>query len=493
LRFIPHNYQGDGIQFLQENLHAALFADPGLGKTAMVLHFLERLWWRCGCRLRVLVIAPLRVVYSVWPAEIDKWDLILPYQILHGKHKEALADHRVSTIDLLNVENIFWLFEQNRPLGYDVLIVDESSKFKSYASKRFKALKRRLPEFDRRIILTGTPSPNSLEDLFSQVYIMDRGDALGPNITAYRRSFFYPTQYRNFVEYQPRAGAAEEIQKRVAPLVKRIDAETNLDLPELLENTIEVELPAKARRVYDDFEKRLFAELEIHSGEEKAFALSSAAVAYNVCRQIANGRFYEPPKVLELAQSTKDRKVISLHTAKLDALGELVGELQGKPLLVAYHYKHDLERLLLRFGKKTPVIGGGVSAKEGARIVNRWNRGEIPLLFGHPQSMSHGINLQGAGNDVAWFALTDNLENYLQFVRRVYRQGIKGQVRVHHIIARRTVDEAILQRIKAKDGDQKALLTALATYGGLEKVLAEQDQKDVMHEAMKDALLIAFG
>ncbi|MCK4960813.1 MAG: DEAD/DEAH box helicase, partial [Planctomycetes bacterium] len=458
-----------------------------LGKTAMVLHLLERLWWRSGCSLRVLVIAPLRVVYSVWPAEIEKWDLILPYQILHGKHKEELARTRKSTIDLLNVENVFWLLEQNWRLGYDVLVVDESSKFKNYASKRFKALKRRLPEFDRRIILTGTPSPNSLEDLFSQVYIMDQGNALGPNITAYRRSYFYPVSYRNFVEYQPQSGAADLIQRKIAPLVRRIDAETNLDLPELLENTISVELPAKARRIYDDFEKRLFAELEVHAGEEKAFALSSAAVAYNVCRQIANGRFYEPPKVLELAKASKDRRVISLHTAKIDALAELVGELQGKPLLVAYHYKHDLEQLLLRFGKKTPVIGGGVSAKEGARIVDRWNRGQIPLLFGHPQSMSHGINLQGAGNDVAWFALTDNLENYLQFVRRVYRQGIKGQVRVHHIIAKGTVDEAIMQRIKAKDGDQRALLTALAMYGNLKDVLSLQNQ------AVSDALAIAFG
>lgn len=459
MKFNPHDYQREGIDFLATHQHGALFADPGLGKTAMVLHLLERLWWRSGCRLNALVIAPLRVVYSVWPEEIEKWDLIFSYSILHGPEKERLPGR--ADIDLLNVENIFWLLERS-PLHYDVLVIDESSKFKGHGSKRFKALKKRLDSFGKRIILTGTPSPNSLEDLYSQVYIVDQGEALGHNITAYRRQYFYSTSFRNFVEYQPKAGAAETIQQKIAPLAMRIDAETHLDLPRLVEHTINVDLPDEARKIYDDFEKRLFAELD---GEEEGFALSSAASMYNVCRQIANGRFYRPPAALELAQPSKSREVIPLHRAKVDALGELVGELQGKPLLVAYHYRHDLAQLLEHFGPDTPVIGGDTSAKDSAQFIAKWNLGKLPLLLGHPQSMSHGINLQDGGNDVAWFALTDNLENYLQFTRRVYRQGVKGQVRVHHIVARRTIDEAIMKRLKSKDKSQRALLDALAQYG----------------------------
>lgn len=459
MRFVPHDYQREGINFLSAHQHGALFADPGLGKTAMVLHLLERLWWRSGCKLKTLVIAPLRVVYSVWPEEIEKWDLIFSYSVLHGPEKERLPGR--ADIDLLNVENIFWLLEQNPISIYDVLVVDESSKFKGHSSKRFKSLKKRLNNFFKRIILTGTPSPNSLEDLYSQIYIVDQGEALGHNITAYRRNYFYPTSFRNFVEYQPKAGAAETIQQKIAPLAMRIDAETHLDLPRLVEHTINVDLPDEARKIYDDFEKRLFAELD---GEEEGFALSSAASMYGVCRQIANGRFYRPPAALELAQPSKSREAIPLHGSKVDALGELVGELQGKPLLVAYHYRHDLAQLLEHFGPDTPVIGGDTSAKGSAKIIDQWNRGELSLLLGHPQSMSHGINLQAGGNDVAWFALTDNLENYLQFIRRVYRQGIKGQVRVHHLIARKTIDEAIMKRLKSKDRSQRALLDALAQY-----------------------------
>jgi SNF2 family DNA or RNA helicase len=460
MRFKPHSYQQDAIEFLERNHCAALFADPGLGKTAVVLHLLDRLWWRSGCTLQALVIAPLRVIYSVWPEEIDKWDLILPYSILHGKGKEDRPGH--ATIDLLNVENVFWLLESPDMPKYDVLVIDESSKFKNYASKRFKALKKRLLNFDWRIILTGTPSPNSLEDLYSQIYIVDKGEALGPHITAYRKSYFYPTAFRDFVEYNLKPGADKVIQRKIAPLVKRIDAASNLDLPPLVEHTIKVELPARARKVYDDFEKRLFAEID--GGEQ--FALSSAASAYNVCRQIANGRFYKPPKALELVRVSKDREVINLHKAKIEALSELVGELQGKPLLIAYHYRHDLEQLREHFGPDVPVIGGGTSAKDSAQLIDEWNAGELPLLLGHPQSMSHGINLQGGGNDVAWFALTDNLENYLQFVRRVFRQGVQGQVRVHHIVARKTIDEAIMKRLKSKDKTQAALLNALAAYRG---------------------------
>ena len=458
MHFNPHNYQREGIDFLEAHPHCGLFADPNLGKTAMVLHLLDRLYWRSACRLRVLLIAPLRVVYSVWPAEIAKWDLVFDYSILHGEEKVSRVNNR-ATIDMLNAENVFWLLEDCPE--YDILVIDESSKFKNNASQRVKKLKKVLDTFDRRIILTGTPSPNNLLDLYSQLFIVDQGETLGPNITAYRRRFFYPTSYRNFVEYQPKAGAAESIQRAIAPVIMRIDAESNLDLPELLEHRIDVELPPKVKKVYLDFEKRLFAEID---GYEDGFSIKTMAAAYNVCRQVANGRLYRPPEPLELAQPSKDREIIPIHALKIEAIKELVGELQGKPLLVAFHYKHDLAQLLEAFGENTPTIGGNVSAKDSTKFIAQWNRGELPVLLGHPQSMSHGINLQAGGNDVAWFALTDSLENYLQFVRRVYRQGVKGQVRVHHIVAKDTVDEAIMMRLKSKNKLQRSLLDALARY-----------------------------
>lgn len=449
--FKPHSYQADCIDFLHGTKCAGVFADPGLGKTAIVLHLLERLWWESE-NLKALVIAPLRVCYAVWPAEIQKWSIALSYQVLHGDGRKHIK--RDVDIHILNVENIFWLLE--RPLEYDVLVIDESSKFKNYSSKRFRLLKKHLLAFDRRIILTGTPAPNSLMDLYSQAYILDGGQALGRNITAYRKRFFYPTNYRNFTEWYPKNGADLAIQRQIAPLVQRIDASTHLDLPDLVYNRIEIELPPKVQKIYEGFEKQLFASIDSQS-----FVLINSAVAYGVCRQIANGRVYEPPEPL---QRRSDGKVLQLHSLKVEALQELIGELQGKPLLVAYHYKHDLDQLLEAFGPDTPVIGGGVSAKRSADIIDQWNRGEIPLLLGHPQSMSHGINLQAGGNDVCWFSLTDNLEDYIQFNRRIYRQGVSGQVRIHHIIAKNTVDIAIMRRLQEKDKTQRALLNALEEY-----------------------------
>jgi SNF2 family DNA or RNA helicase len=433
-----------------------VFADPGLGKTAMVLQLIDDLYWEGP--LKVLIIAPLRVIYSVWPAEIKKWgwDIHLTHSVLHGKGK-AVRARDDSVIHLLNAENIFWHLDDLDQ--YNVLVVDESSKFKSPSSKRFKALRKHLDSFERRIILTGTPSPNSLMDLYSQTYIVDKGVSLGKNITAYRNRFFYPSHFRNFVEWQPKSGADKMIQCAIAPLVQRIDAETNLDLPELINHTIKIDLPAELQQTYDGLEKQLFAEIE-----NEQFVLASSASAYNACRQFANGRMYKPPEPLSLAPKGPDRDVIQLHDLKSQALKELVGELQGKPLLVAYHYKHDLAQLR-EVWRKAPVIGGGTTAKEGAAIVRRWNAGEIPILLGHPQSMSHGLNLQQGGRDVAWFSLTDNLENYLQFVRRIYRQGAPGVTRVHHLIVRKTVDEAIQKRLESKDRSQRALLNALARYG----------------------------
>lgn len=458
--FKPHQFQEESAQFLKDNECAGLFADPGLGKTSTVLHLIDQLYFENKKSPRVLIIAPLRVIYSVWPAEIEKWDQFryFDYTILHGKDREKNLSKDVD-IYLINSENLFWLLELPESALFDILVIDESSKFKSHKSKRFKALRKDLIYFKRRIILTGTPAPQSLMDLYTQIFILDRGKALGEKITHFKKRYFNHSGYRGFHEWDIKDGAEESIQKAIAPKVLRIEASDYLDLPDLIYNDVLVKLPKKTMKTYTQMETLLFAELD---GEELTVPTKSSA--YNSCHQIANGAVYRPTQLLEDIVPTSKRKVILLHKKKIEALTEIISELQGKPVLVAYHFKHDLTALLELFGKKTPYIGSGVKPKEGMKHIDNWNKKKIPILLGHPQSMSHGLNLQSGGLDIIWFSLTDDLENYIQFNRRIYRQGVKKAVRVHHIIAEDTVDVAILARTRKKDKRQKSLLDALKEY-----------------------------
>jgi SNF2 family DNA or RNA helicase len=456
--FKAHDYQTKCIDFLLENPRAGVFADPGLGKTAIVLQLLEQLYWAKDT-FRTLVIAPLRVIYSVWPDELKKWDLhYLSYSILHGSKKNELVKGNAD-IDLVNVEALKWFFNAKKVLNYDLLVIDESSKFKSYKAKRTKMLHKRLKEVDRRIILTGTPSPNGLMDLWSQIYILDQGKTLGKNITRFRSRFFYTVNYRAFSEWLPKNGSDIAIQRQIAPLVYRIDAETHLKLPKLIINNIKVQLPKSLFRIYKKLEKKLFIELD-----NQQVAIASEANDYGYCRQFANGRMYKPPETLKLAKRGQNREIIALHNLKVEALLELIGELQGKPLLVAYYYKHDYDQLTEALGTDTLVLGSRTKTELTTQIIAKWNKGEIPVLLAHPQSMAFGLNLQHGGRDICWFGLTDSLEDYIQFIRRVHRQGAKGQTRVHHLITQGTVDEAIILRLQAKENDQKSMLQALAEY-----------------------------
>jgi len=443
----PHDYQRAICDFALSQDSAGIFADPGLGKTAATLDYLDRLWWREGYITRALVIAPLRVCYSVWPNEIKKWDNFrhLKCVLLHGPNKETRAASEAD-LYLLNCENIFWLLENPELLSrFDTLIIDESSKFKNPSSKRFKAIKKH-GKFTRVIELTGTPSPKSVLDLYSQIYLLDGGEALGKNITRFKARFGTPASHRGFHEWVPHPWAANTIKKLIEPLVIRLDVGDYLDLPDLIEHEVLVDLPPVARKTYQELERDLFAEIE-----GVGLLLPSKAVAYGKCRQVANGAVYVEG----------DSK--ALHSAKLDAVRDLVDELQGKPVLIAYHYRQDLDVLLKEY-PSAEVIGSGVSAKKSDEIAAKWNRGEVPILLGHPQSMAHGLNLQGGGHDLIWYGLTDNLEDYLQMVRRIYRQGVEGNVRVHHVLAADTVDEAIRDRMKSKDNSQRALLNALRSY-----------------------------
>ena len=412
-----------------------------------------------------LVIAPLRVCYDVWPSERSKWaDFTgLTMELLHGPQKaKALA--RAADIYLINPEGLQWLSAQPgfKRRRFDVLVIDESSKFKSSGTQRFRTLRRSLDKFARRWILTGTPAPNGMADLFSQVYLLDQGAALGKYITQFRKEYFLPAGF----DWHLQKGADARIQEKLKPISLSLSARDYLELPTEVTKTVWVELPPAARRVYDALETQFLATLD--SGERVTAV--SAAVAAGKCRQVANGALYleEVPAHKEVGQT---RQYETVHTEKLDALCDLIDECAGQPVLVAYEFEHDLRRLRERLdhgrrGASTPHIGGGVSMAQTRQTVAAWNAGQIPVLLGQPQAMAHGLNMQGGGNHVVWFALPWNLELYLQFNQRVLRQGsAHAHVFVYHLAARNTVDVAVLAALRAKHRTQQTLLTALKAYG----------------------------
>ena len=328
-----------------------------------------------------------------------------------------------------------------------MLVVDESTKFKSASAKCFKALKAMLPQFDRRVILTGTPSPNGLQDLWSQIFLLDEGERLGKRITHYRERFFYRGGFRGY-EWVAHRTSQKEIESRIADIVLRLDAADYLQMPELITNDIEVELPADVKKAYRQLERELLFALG-----DTEMQTTSAGAKYLACRQIANGGIYDEDKVAQ-----------HVHAAKVDALDSIYSELQGKPLLVAYQFNHDLQRL--RSWNRAPAICGETAPAEADKIIRDWNAGRLPLLYVQPQAMSHGLNMQGAGNDIVWFGLTDNLETYLQTNARIYRQGVKANVRVHRLLCKGTVDMLMRKRIDNKEESQKSLLDSLRDYIG---------------------------
>lgn len=437
-----HPYQKRAARFLYHNPCSGFFADPGAGKTLTVLAVLHKLK-KLNPELKTLIIAPLRVCQYVWPAEIEKWGFPFTTHFIHGKSRTV--EHSGADIELVNPEGLKWLTGHRAPT-WDVLVVDESSQFKNGRSVRFKLLKPWLGKIPRRHVLTGTPSPRSYLDLWSQIYLLDQGATLGRFITHYRQRFFSENRFRNFSEWTIRPGAESEIQRLIAPLIYRVEAE--LDMPELVENKIIVELDAKAKRVYKDMEKKLAAEID---GEQ--ILTPTAATKYQACCQIASGALYDA-----------SRNVHLVHDAKLSVLKDLISELQGKPLLIGFRYRHESTRL--REALKCAIIDGSTSKAQTDKYITDWNAGTLPVLAAQARTISHGLNLQGGGcHDVCWFSLTDDYERFDQFNRRVYRQGITGAYcRIHYLIARDTVDTVILARNRSKERRQKSLLDYLRDY-----------------------------
>jgi len=397
-------------------------------------------------------------VYAVWPEEIRKWEDFrgMPFAILHGQHKDK-AFHSPAFIHLVNFDGLAWLSKiiKNSPgkFPYDMLVVDEISYLKNTRTQRFKALTPMLDHFKRRIGLTGSPAPNSLLDIFGPQLVIDRGATFGKYITHFRTAFFFPTGYGGYT-WMLQPGAEKKIHGLLANKVLRMAAKDYLELPELIMNKVYVTLPDAAMKLYKDLEKKLITDIN-----EGTVTASTAAVAIGKCQQIANGAVY---------LDGPEKEISEIHEAKLEAVEELVNGLEGQPCLIAFHFQHDLKRLKRLF-PDAAVIGSGVTGDELMDIVERWNTGQIPVLLAHPQSAGHGLNLQGAGNAVIWFSNTWSLEHHDQFIRRLWRQGQRNNIIVHNIIAKKTIDEAIVKAVESKDNTQQSLMTAIRDYASTNK------------------------
>lgn len=457
----PHLYQKKFVQFLVSRACAAGWLDPGLGKTSCALAAFKILKNK-GMAHRMLVIAPLRVCWLVWPKELLKWTEFakLKMVVLHGDSKDELL-YEDADIYVINPEGMEWFFDSGgmEIVKPDILTIDESRKFKDPKSQRFKILKKHIHKFRRRWTLTGTPAPNGYMDLFGQMYITDGGHALGQYITYYRNEYFDSTGFGGHTYELQETGAAR-IQTRLKPLVMRLDGEDYLTLPKFVWNDVKVELPPKARRVYDEMETIMITLLE----NMKSVTAVSAAAASIKCRQIANGGLFEMSEVNAEGLLIKaSRTWVDLHDEKIKAAESIIDELGGKPVLMAYDFEHDLARILKHFGKDTPRIG--VNIRRDIQLERMWNQGKLPLLLGHPASMGHGLNLQESGNDIIWHSLTWDQELFDQMNKRIRRQGSKHKVvRVHRIIALNTIDEPIVATLYAKEKIQRGLLDSLRVF-----------------------------
>lgn len=456
----PRDYQRTGIKFLLEHACAALFMDPSMGKTSISLAAFKLLRQEKIAR-RALIIAPLRVAQLVWPKEVEKWSDfdMLRIHLLHdeGRTDEALARALKADTQLfvINPDGLRWLFSEGRfaRLDADTLIVDELTKFKHTQTQRFKSLKPFLPRFQRRWGLTGSPAANGLMDLFGQCYVLDLGRTLGPFITHYRMQYFDPTGYGGYT-WVLKPGADQAIYERLKPLALRLDADDHLDLPQVVTKDVVVDLPSEARRVYDQMERELFVQLD-----KDLINPANASAAMMMCRQIAAGGLY-----LNHDDTVRERPWRKIHDEKTLATSIILDELQGSPALIAYDFRHDLARLQAEW-PKLPYLGGGVNAERFGDVEAAWNRGELPAVAVHPQSVAHGLNIQFGGHHLIMHTVPDNYEYYLQLIYRLRRPGTKAKrIFVHHVIARDTVDEAVVARNARKDKNQRALLDALRQY-----------------------------
>lgn len=451
MEFKPHEYQKMAIEKIYGTPRCGLFLEMGLGKTVITLTALEDMMYNSFEVGKVLVIAPLRVAEDTWSRESAKWEHLKHLRISKilgtpAQRRAALAAE--ADIYIINRENVVWLCDELSVAGgwfFDAVVIDELSSFKSPKAQRFKALRKYITRSRRVIGLTGTPAPNGLIDLWSQIYLLDGGERLGRTLTGYRERFFLPDKRNQttIFSYKPKDGADKAIWDRLSDICVSMRAEDWLTLPERIDNVVTVRMTDKQRAAYEKFEREQY--IQFIEGEVTAV---SAAALTNKLLQYSNGAMYKA-----------DGDYIETCEGKLDALEDIIEAANGKPVLCFYSYKHDLERIQKRFPNAVKL--------DNAKDIENWNNGGIELLLAHPAGAGHGLNLQAGGNIIVWFGLTWSLELYQQANARLYRQGQENAVVIHHLLTEHTVDERVYQSLQGKGEVQDELLDALkAKYGG---------------------------
>lgn len=448
MRYSPHEYQRFATEYIETHPVAAVLLDMGLGKTSITLTALNNLLFDSFEVCRILVIAPLRVARNTWGAEIEKWDHLkgLKYSVAVGTETERMAALRKKAdIYLINRENVQWLIaESSIPFDFDMVVVDELSSFKNHQTKRFKALMKVRPKVKRIVGLTGTPSSNGLMDLWAEFRLLDMGERLGRFIGQYRTSYFRPDKQNGQVvfSYKPLQGAEKQIYGKISDITISMKSTDHLQMPELVNSRYTVYLSERENSRYAELKEELV--LQLPDGEITA---ANAASLSGKLSQMANGAVY-----------TDAGETVAIHERKLDALEDIIEAANGKPVLVAYWFKHDLERISERL--KNLHIPFSRLDTDGS--IRKWNAGEIPVVLIHPASAGHGLNLQSGGNTLVWFGLTWSLELYQQTVARLWRQGQASEtVVVQHIITKGTIDERIMRALSEKDTTQAALIDAV--------------------------------
>jgi len=446
MKFSPHPYQMRAMKIMMQQASLGLFLDPGLGKTATWLASFVTLK-ELGMVESMLVVAPLSPMYGTWPTEIDKYDEFkhLTWCFLHGADKDWHLRNTKADVYLINPEGIQWLVDNCDPSKLaDVICVDESTKFKNTASKRFKSMRRVFPRFRYRWIGTGTPSPNGLEDLFGQVYILDGGASLGKYITHFRNEHFY-TEPWNPYKWIPKEGSLERITEKVAPLTLVMEAQDYLEMPELMVVDRSVTLPPGIQKLYDDIEGEFLGTIP---DTNHALVAPSAAAAGAKCRQIANGAVYVEGETFHRVSRSSSRNFEELHDEKLDMLEELLEEIGEHPVLIVYEFQHDVRRISNRHAD-WPVLTG-MEGSCRATMIKKFNEGEISRML-IQSSGGHGLNIQSSCHHMVWFGMTWNWEDYKQMVDRLYRQGQQSSmVMVYRILAAGTLDVEMARRLEIK-------------------------------------------
>lgn len=436
-----HEYQEYSVRFIIEHPTAAILLDCGLGKTVITLTALNELLFDYFEMHKVLVICPLRVG-NVWKSEVQKWSHIrnLKLSVAIGTETERLAALKTpADIYIINRENVKWLVEDSSlPFDFDTVIIDELSSFKNHQAKRFRALMKVRPRVKRIIGLTGTPASNGLMDLWAEFRLLDMGQRLGRFIGRYREDYFVPDKRNQQVifSYKPKTGAEDAIYRLISDITISMKGSDYLKLPELIVNEVQVKLSEKEKETLDAMKRDLITTIK---GEE--ITAANAAALSGKLLQMANGAVYDDQGA-----------VVHIHDRKLEILEDLIEAANGKPVVIAYWFKHDLARIKERFNVET---------LDSSDSINRWNKGEIPLAVIHPASAGHGLNLQAGGSTLIWFGLTWSLELYQQTNARLWRQGQKDMVVIYHILTKNTIDEDVMRSLKRKDKTQTALIEAV--------------------------------